>query len=226
MKHVRAVTAGAISIAVPLVLSGCDPTPSHELSASWSMNEAPGATVAVDTSGAGHDGAIEPGVEPAGGYYHFTGTGRVIVPDDPAGGLDPYTRDAYVQVTLRTTDGLSGMNVVQKGQAGSPGGWWKLEVNEGHVACTFGGTSGTAGAWLVQPVADGAWHTVTCGRIGDTVVAAADYGTDRWQVNSVATPTGLLRNGKPLTIGGKIDCATLGDGCDGFVGDIDAVQIW
>ena len=94
------------------------------------------------------------------------------------------------------------------------------------MACTFSGSEGIAGVWLTNMVADGNWHSITCARVGDTVAAAVDYGTPGWQVNAVTLPTGDIHNSKPLTIGGKIDCDTLGDGCDSFVGDMDSVTVW
>ena len=197
----------------------------HPFTATWLLNEAPGATVAVDSSGYGHNGTIQPGTLVTGaGYYRFNGYGRITVPNDPKGGLDPYAGNAYLTVVLRTTSG-EGMNVVQKGQAGSPNGYWKLEVNQGHVACTFAGPSGSNGVWLTHFIDDGLWHTITCARVGNTVSAALDYGTHNWQVNAVPRATGNIHNSKQLTIGGKVGCANLRDGCDGFIGDIDSVKM-
>jgi hypothetical protein len=36
---------------------------------------------------------------------------------------------------------------------------------------------------------------------------------------------GLSLNSKQLTIGRKVGCANLRDGCDGFIGDIDSVKM-
>jgi hypothetical protein len=60
---------------------------------------------------------------------------------------------------------------------------------------------------------------------GNIVSAALDYGTDNWQVNAVPRTTGNIHNSKQLTIGGKVGCANLRDGCDGFTGDIDSVKM-
>lgn len=209
-----------------LSLGSASASTTHPFAATWSLNEARGATIATDSSGYRHNGTIQPGVQVSGaGYYRFVGTGLVTVPMDWAGGLDPYTRDVHFAVTLRTTS-RGGMNIVQKGQTGSPNGWWKLEVNQGHVACTFRGSAGVVGVWLTKFVNDGRWHSITCARIGNTVAAAVDYGTSNWQVNAVNRPTGDIHNGKQLTIGGKVACKSLKDGCDNFVGDIDRIQLW
>jgi hypothetical protein len=198
----------------------------HPFAATWLLHEPPGAQVAVDSSGYGHNGTIEPGVQPTGReFYHFVGTGRVVVPMDWAGGLDPYTRDASISLTFRTTS-TAGMNVIQKGQSGSPNGWWKVEVNQGHVACTFRGSEGVNGVWLTRFVADGRWHTITCARKGDVVSLAIDYDTTNWQVNAVDRATGNIHNSKPLTIGGKVACQSLGTGCDNFNGDLANIRLW
>ena len=224
MRGLSLISVGVVAL-TSLSLGSASAGTLHPFSATWLLNEAPGATVAVDSSGNGHNGTIEPGTQVTGaGYYRFNGYGRVVVPNDPKGGLDPSSGNAYLTVVLRTTsDG--GMNVVQKGQAGSPNGYWKLEVNQGHVACTFSGPSGSNGVWLTHFIDDGQWHAITCARVGNTVSAALDYGTHNWQVNAVSRATGDVHNSKQLTIGGKVGCANLRDGCDGFVGDIDSVKM-
>lgn len=224
-RGVFLASAGVVT-ALSLPVGSASASTLHPFAATWSLNEARGATVAVDSSGYQHNGTIEPGVQASGaGYYRFAGTGLVSVPMDWAGGLDPYTRDVHIAVTLRTTS-AGGMNIIQKGQTGSPNGWWKLEVNQGHVACTFHGSSGSNGVWLTKFVNDGRWHSIVCARIGNTVSAAVDYGTSNWQVNAVTRATGDIHNGKQLTIGGKVACKSLGDGCDNFIGDIDSIQLY
>ena len=90
-------TAGAMALTV-LSLGSASAGTMHPYAATWLFNEPPGATVAVDSSGYGHNGPIEPGAQVTGaGYYRFNGAGRVVVPNDPKGGLDPYTGECLPQ---------------------------------------------------------------------------------------------------------------------------------
>ena len=140
----------------------------------------------------------------------------VQVPNDKR--LDPGNRDFVITLSVRTTqkDG----NIVQKGQATSAGGYFKVETH-GSTTCTFQGSAGRIAVGSGKSLADGAWHTIRCERNGTSVSMIVDGKfTD---IRSGAT--GTISNSLPLTIGGKRDCNQVKVGCDYFTGDIDRVQI-
>jgi hypothetical protein len=53
--------------------------------------------------------------------------------------LNPGTGDFAVEVRLRTTHSFG--NVIQKGQSGSAGGYFKLQQPNGKVSCLFRGSA-------------------------------------------------------------------------------------
>jgi hypothetical protein len=81
--------------------------------------------------------------------------------------LNPRRHAFAVTVRFRTTRSFG--NVIQKGQAGSPGGYFKWEIPKGRLTCLFRGVvDGTKVGRAVNSGArrlnDGAWHAVTCKR--------------------------------------------------------------
>lgn len=116
--------------------------------------------------------------------------------------------------------GANGSNVFQKGQAGSPGGYVKLEVHHGGVSCLFRGSAGSA-AVGTGVLSDGAWHTVRCARTGGTVTMTADGRVTARRQHA----TGRIANAAPVSIGGKDSCDQRKVQCDYFPGEIDRVQV-
>ena len=113
-------------------------------------------------------------------------------------------------------------NLIQKGQAGAAGGYFKLQQPNGKISCLFRGSAGssTASSGSVR-VNDGAWHTVRCERTSSSVVMTVDgvvTGRNR-------NPTGSIANTRPLTIAGKLNCDQVNTTCDYFAGDIDYVKL-
>jgi hypothetical protein len=198
------------------------------------MNEGPGATTAVDSSGNGLSGIVgshvQTGVALTGGGtgYRFPYLKPNTPPADPAhlvtiphnDRLNPGTGNFAVEFRMRTTHSFG--NVIQKGQAGSPGGYWKFQQPSGKISCLFRGSAGssTASSGTVR-VNDGAWHTVRCERTSSSVVMRVDGVVTGRNFNA----TGSIANTKPLTIAGKLNCDQINITCDYFAGDIDYVTI-
>ena len=221
------VTAGTViaSVAAGSPASAAAPT----TYGSWNLDEAPGASTARDASGHGNDGTvgsdIQTGVRVSGatGYRFPTWAStaarhEVIVPESDE--LDPGAGDFAVSVRFRTARYYS--NVVQKGQSGTSGGYWKVEVAQGRITCHF--TNSTGRTVAVKSAArydNGAWHSVRCGRAGGTVSLYVD-GVKRGSRTGL---TGSVGNGAVLAIGGKAYCDGETIGCDFFAGDIDYVRV-
>ena len=100
------------------------------------MNEAAGSQTMVDSSGNGRNGVIGANVQegtalPGGGTgYRFPYKRPNTPPADPghlatvpnSTALNPGTGDFAIEFRMRTTHSFG--NVIQKGQAGAPGGYW------------------------------------------------------------------------------------------------------
>jgi hypothetical protein len=131
-----------------------------------------------------------------------------------------------VTVRFRTT--TSAGNIIQKGQALTPGGYFKWEIPAGRIFCLFtsrdsqGNLINERGVRAPQALNNGAWHTVRCERSQDRVTMTIDGST---VVRSAAGPMGPIANTMPLSIGGKYQCDEVSVDCDYFVGDIDWVRI-
>ncbi|HEX5018630.1 MAG TPA: hypothetical protein VFX15_13720, partial [Actinomycetes bacterium] len=118
----------------------------------WKLNEPPEATTAIDSSGMGLDATIGSDVNTGltfknRTYVNFPSTGAwgppnherlILVPDNPL--LDPEDGIYRIVIAFRTRSG--GVNVVQKGQSGTVGGYWKIETHLGRASCFFRGGDG------------------------------------------------------------------------------------
>jgi hypothetical protein len=145
----------------------------------------------------------------------------VQVPDSPL--LDPGTRDYAVTIRYRTTQNFG--NVLQKGQSGVAGGYWKFQAPKGVLSCLFRGAAGSRSVNSGVPLNDGAWHIVRCERTADRVTMTVDAGTPAQITRRALGLTGSIANASPLTIGGKASCNQVTVTCDYFSGDIDYVTI-
>jgi hypothetical protein len=189
----------------------------------WNFNEGAGARVAFDSSGFNQRGTVGSDVRTGGGIYRFPSVSGVrtqhlvTVPSNTR--LNPGSSEYAVTVRFRTTRSLS--NVVQKGQAGQSGGFWKVEVSGGRAICLFRAGNGTQRAiGSSVRVNNGAFHTVRCERnAGSTrvIVDGAVRGSTAGFRSSISNP-------RPVSIGGKSNCGGSVT-CDYFVGDIDYVRI-
>jgi len=200
--------------------------------ANWRLNEAPNASTAEDSGGNNLDGTVgnevQTGVDfgSATGYHFPAVSGSppthsehlVQVPDNSR--LDPGSGN--FEVTLRFRTSQPSGNIVQKGQSGMTGGYWKFESHEGVVTCLFrSGDGAQSTATSRSTLTDGTWHNVTCTRTAQSVTMFVD-GDWRDQRNNA---TGSIANSSPLVMGGKLFCNQIDVGCDYFSGDIDFVRI-
>lgn len=204
--------------------------------ADWRMNEGRRTSVMHDDGPKGINGHIGSAVVTgmtAGNstVYHWPSSdlqgppipARLVTVDDHR--LNPGTRDFAITIRFRTSRSLG--NMIQKGQSGNTGGYFKWEIPNGNLACLFRGHS-RSGKTLTEVVHsgdkrlnDGHWHTVRCERTSDQVTMVVDKTYRRKAIGR----TGRVHNDVPLTIGGKMNCDQVDVGCDYFVGDIDYVRI-
>jgi hypothetical protein len=203
--------------------------------ADWEMNEAPGAHVMTDSSGHVNGtigSAVQTGVSVMGATgYQWNFTSPTAPPPKPerlvqasSATLNPGTGTYTVTLRYRTTKHFG--NIVQKGQAGSAGGYFKLENPGGHLNCVFRGTN-SAGAFQRKAVespavlSNGAWHVATCTRTATGLTLNIDGSV----VATAKGSSGTISNSRPITIAGKLACDQVKTTCDYFTGDIDYIRI-
>lgn len=179
----------------------------------WHMDEQPGATTMVDSSGYGHNGVIGNGVtlgQPGylGTAYSFTGTGPglVRVPTDTS--LNPGSAPIAISAYLKVSSSLAAgdYNAVQKGTATATGGSYKLEVygvstsaKFGFPDCAFNSPGGKNRVYGPRSIADGTWHHVVC-----HLTATQAYVTVDDVSGKVASRTATtISNTSDVTVGGK-----------------------
>ena len=193
----------------------------------WEMNEAPGATIMHDSSGHGRSGRIgslvTTGVVDGDfkGYQFQSGSkdeNRLVIADRPA--LNGYRH--VFSIFLRFKTNSTDQNIIQKGQSNTPGGSWKIELdNEGRLVCTFRGAAGRGAIRSRGSVADGNWHKAVCTRRANEVVVTVGNNFPR----SEPGPTGRIANNAKVTIGGKLSCDAPNVSCQYFDGLVDRVSI-
>jgi concanavalin A-like lectin/glucanase superfamily protein len=194
------------------------------------LNEGHGARTAVDSSGHHHNGSIGRSVSMRPGRAHFPlqassaslgAAPLVLVPDAADGSLDPGTGNFTVRMRFRTTHG-GDLNVVQKGQAHTRGGQFKMALTNGVLRCTVKTSAGvgTAASGSAR-VTNGYWHRVSCMRTATSVTMYVDGRRTGYSSHH----TGKLNNSWPWSIGGKPQCNGGSVDCDYFVGDIGYVRM-
>lgn len=217
--------------AAVLVLAGSLPAGAQTV-ANWQMNEGRLARVMHDRTG-DHDARIGRRVTPGGGVYRFIGSRsretydpQRIVAVDESDELDPQNARFQVEIRFRTQGGTE-PNLVQKGQHGQAGGFFKLALFEGrHPRCGFHDRSGRVRATGRRDldVTDGRWWTFRCTATA-TATKLVVLHRGRRYVAVQRGPLGRVDNHRPLAIGGKLDCAAARVDCDYFRGQIDYVTI-
>ena len=232
MRKTFLAMATAIAATVALATTSPVGAATTQTIALWNMDEPAGATVLVDSGPNGLNGTIGTSIALNGAYETFPkvtrGTGGTIDPQHvdtiTSALLNPGTADFSVTVRLRITSVVQSLgNVMQKGQTGTAGGLWKIQLDggNGRILCEFVSPSGSGGIRSAQVVADNLWHTVTCERSATQVTTTVDGITTR-----INKSVGNIANNQPLSIGGKHTCtATPNHDCDYFIGSIDYVQI-
>jgi hypothetical protein len=198
-------------------------TPQPSVVGLWHLDETNGTT-AHDSSGNGHDGAINgtvtlgvPGVS-GSTAYSFVPKSNVIVPDAPD--LRPGTANVTISYWLNaTTPPAKGdYDIFVKGQSGSSGGQIKIEVQQnGQASCAFGGALGTKQLQAGPNVIDGQWHKVICQRVGNQIIETVDG-----QTFSVTKATGAITVTDPIRLGAHEGAAPL-RGSDWYNGVLDEV---
>ena len=213
----------ALAVVVPTAPAGA----ADGSLSSWELEERAGSTTLDDHTG-GRDGTIGSSVELTGASVHRWSTvapddspydpGRIhTVADHPE--LDFDSDRAAVLVRLRTTAPKG--NIVQKGQSRTSGGFFKIEMDDGRVACMVKGSGGSAFVRSEARIDDGSWHDVHCERDGAGVTLRVDGAVADRRTRS----TGDVDNSKPLAIGGKNSCNQTSVGCDYFSGELDRVVL-
>jgi len=148
---------------------------------------------------------------------------HVVLQTPHAADLNPGRRPILFGATVRltTTETTKGQNVVQKGYS-KKGSQYKLQIDGrlGRPSCVVVDVS--AGrihlAYSSVSVANGAWHTIQCRRIGTSLSVVVDG-----QVRGTAKvpPKLSIINAAPLSIGGK---GVYADN-DQFQGAVDDVWV-
>jgi PKD repeat protein len=210
--------------------------------AMWELNEAPGATVAVDSSGNGFDGAIDPNAadhglhtgvtDGANTFYRWDNRPggptalpvedeRVVqIPDNNQLDIPDASMTYMLEFRFRTSKPYG--NYMQKGQSTSVGGQIKVQGPGGRVQCLFKGADGTrVGTGSPDALDDNKWHTVQCIR---TETQVKEF-VDGVRVAVKNGETGPINNNKPMVFGGKTSCDQVTVTCDYFVGDIDYIKV-
>lgn len=156
-----------------------------------------------------------------GRAYSFNGVdSAVIVPD--ADNLDPGTRNFTVTAKVRFTElpPPTSFDIVRKGEAGTVGGEWKLElINSGGKALAVCAAQGAqTGVFLVRnntDLSDGAWHSLACSRRGPNWILTVDGTNFR-----IRAPLGSISNSRDMSIGSKYRQD------DFYLGLIDEVKLY
>jgi hypothetical protein len=225
--------AGVLALGVPA-------TATADVVADWQMNEGKGASVLIDSEN-DYNGTIgnkvTTGVDLGGGAtgHFYPGPewgydpGRLSTIPDAWGGstsdLDPGTQPYAVTVRFKTT--AHHPNIVQKGQSGMSGGFWKFVLKNGWPRCHFrDGNGRTKAIGFVKmgseyKADDGDWHVIRCERLANGVKVSMDG----WASKFISGSIGSVDNKRPFLIGGKLDCASADVGCDYVRGQIDYVKL-
>jgi Laminin G domain len=197
--------------------------------ARWEMNEDAGAGTMHDSSGSSLSGTIGSAVQTGATVGGATGyrwssqnrdgqrPERLVKVDSSR--LNPRSRGFVVIVRLRTLAGDH--NIIQKGQARTAGGMFKVDMVRGHVICTFKGSAGRVAIGSRRTLHDGAWHTVRCERRSGRVTIVVDGGSGRTKLGRA----GRIANSWALSIGGKLHCNPPRVGCDYYVGVLDRAVV-
>ena len=224
----------SLTAAVAVAIAFAAPASAATL-ANWQMNEGSNATVMVDSSG--HvNGTIGSAVQTNFKFdgatgYHWVFTSPTAPPAKPerivqanSSTLNPNSGNYTVVLRYRTTKHFG--NIVQKGQAGSSGGYFKIENPNGRLTCVFRGTNSSGNFQRKQVVSpgvlsDGQWHVARCARTASALTLTIDGSV----VATANGSSGNITNNRPISIAGKLNCDQVKTTCDYFTGDIDYITI-
>lgn len=229
MKHTKsrrvAIAVGSAALVALSVQSPAGAATNTTL-ALWQMNEKPGSTVLVDSSGNGINGTIGSEVVLNGAVHTFSYLKPNTPPAHPGhpdqitnSRLNPGTLDYSITLRMKWTNSFG--NIIQKGQSGIVGGYFKLQAPNGLVQCTFRGSLGNGGVGSGRALNDGLWHIINCTRTSTQVTMTVDGVLTGKHVG----PTGTIANNAPISIAGKLTCDQIKVTCDYWVGQMDYVEI-
>lgn len=194
----------------------------------WQLDEVDGTTL-VDLAGTPDSGAtFGEGVTRttfADGNrgLTFTKLGNVTIPH--SADLRPGAADVTLDIRVKPNGG-GDQNVFQKGQFAATSQMIKMEIVGNSWNCIFRGSNGDFrvgnGGSPTRPesiakdtLVKGRWQTVQCVKKADRIALVVN-GVEKAYAN-VAVGN-LDTFGKPVTIGGKVNCGTH---CDYFGGAVD-----
>lgn len=233
MKRLGAVIGAVVlTVALSTTWSAASAAVPDDVVGVWELDEPAGAQVLLDAGPQALHGTIgssvQRGASIAGATSHVFSTvdpdrspvdpGRLdVVAHDPR--MNPGPGDFAVTVRLLTTRPQG--NVVQKGQASSAGGYFKVDMDDGRVACLFTGDVGTLHVRSSARIDTGRWTEVRCHR---SATALSLY-VDGVLVHRRVGVAGAVANTWPLTIAGKSSCNQVTVGCDYYSGAIDRVTL-
>jgi hypothetical protein len=190
----------------------------------YHMDEAPGATRMIDSSGYGNSAAltsfgIKLGVAGfSGTAYSFTGAGgRASVSSST---LNPGSANlsmvAHFSSTTKPSSAVGDYDLIRKAAVGSAAPYYKMEVLQSGVAlCLFASPTTQTVSSSGVSVVNGAWHTIRCSKTATAISVTVDARTWTKQVS-----IGSIANTAPLTVGAKPD------GTDTVTGKLDEVAIY
>lgn len=180
----------------------------------------------MDSSGHGINGVIGSEVVLNSAVHTFTYLKPNTPPAHPghpdqvaSALLNPGTRDYSITLRMKWTNSFG--NIIQKGQSGTVGGYFKLQAPNGLVQCLFRGSLGNGGVSSGRALNDGQWHIITCARTATQVTMTVD-GV---QTGKHVGPTGSIANNAALSIAGKLACDQIKVTCDYWVRQMDYVEI-
>jgi hypothetical protein len=213
------VTLVAAVIGVLVATAG--PAWAATVVARWNMEDS-GGTMA-DASGHGHTGTLhgvtvrQPGQSGLG--YGFNGKpSYVSVPSsgDFSPGTGNFRFTLSVRFSVLPSSSVGDYDLLRRGLSTTAGGDYKLEILQGGKAfCLFKGSGGEVSVTSSRNIGDNRWHTLSCARVGNSVVLTVDgVNTSR------SGNTGTIANSQTLFIGAK-DTA----GNDQYRGLMDNVSV-
>jgi hypothetical protein len=208
-------------LAVGLLVATASPASAATLVARWNM-DGTGSTMS-DSTGRGHTGTLhhvavgQPGL--SGSAYGFSGKpSYVTVPS--SGDFSPGSGNFKVTLSVRfpavPSASVEDFDLLRRGLSSTSGGSYKVEIlRSGRAFCDFRGSSGEVTVTGTQNLANNKWHTITCARVGSSVVLTVD-GTSVSRSGSI----GSISSSTTLYIGAKDS-----SGNDQYTGLMDSVSI-
>jgi S1-C subfamily serine protease len=218
VRGIARITVAAVSAVAPILLFAG----TAEAATNAAVYHMTSPKSLVDSTGKnnGTTTAITSVPGSSGKGFGFNGTtSKAVAPNSAS--LNPGTANlrltAHVMFTdLPTATGVGDYDLMRKGQAGTIGGEYKMEIlGGGNAYCHFQGANKVIGKVSdTRNLADGKWHTITCLKTATSVKITVDG------VSHTAKATlDSISNTKELVIGSQ------SGGGDWYKGAMDEVVI-